>query len=570
LRPGGLRTDIANALSKLRSFDPKPSSIVLVSDGANNFGDDPVHSASLLRIPIHTMVASSVEQTPDIEIARISEIPACYAGTNVTFWLEVVGRCERDVSTELRIIDSTGIVFSSEVVVPGKGATARIPVSIGCGDVGLHRYKAELIPFEGERVASNNMLEFALKVIRGKIQVFLVASKPSWDFAFALRALRESPAFDASTFFVDPEMAKLSTYRGGGIEEKMLASDVVIFFGGSVDAIRSEIISDYLSRGRGLILFEGIEGIGVRFSPFTRSGRSLEVKQFRPYPTPAGNEHQVTRIGEDGGFVWEKLPPVGIPASITGCQEGSLVLLEGRGEKESLPLLVVSRLDQGRVVAFSGVDLWRWDLSPSGFDLKVKVFTQIILNLVNWLSEQSELSEISVSTSKYVYLLGEPIGVVAKVVDANLKPLSGLKVSARITNQSLSEQSHSIDLIDLSNGSYIARLDLLDPGRYSVNIRTEYEGRTLAASAEFDVDSRGLEDLNFDGDRALLERISLSTGGRTYNSDESDDLIRNLELGSPVRDITRVLKFDLGIASFFVAVGIFGLEWFLRRRKLLI
>ncbi len=568
LRAVGLRTDIASALSKLRNLDPKPSSVVLLSDGANNFGDDPVYSASLLRIPIHTIIASSEKQTPDIAIEKVSEIGTCYAGTDIAFWIEVSGRCEKDVSTQLRITDSTGIVYSSEVVVPGRGATYRIPVSISCGNVGLHRFRAELFPFEGERVTSNNSLGFAIKVIKGKIRVFVIASKPSWDFAFAVRGLRENPAFEVSTYFVDPQVMRLSTDPSEGIK-KISSSDVVIVFAEALSVIASRTISEYLNHGGNIILIGSTEGVASDFSPFTTSGRSGEFKQGHAYPTDAGKEHEVTKLG-GGGFVWEKLPPISVPSSITGSREGCLVLLEARTERESQPLLVVSKVGQGRVVGFAAVDLWKWDLSPSGFGLNLKAFSQILLNLVNWLSEQSELSTISISTSKFVYLVGEPVNIVVRIADPNLKPLPGLTVSAKITNQSSPDDLISINMNDLGNGNYACRLDLLEPGRYSIDVRAEYEGRILAANAEFDVDSRGLEDSNFDGDRGLLERISSASGGKAYDPDEIENLVNSLELSSFVRDVTRVLRFDLGVGSFILAVCILGLEWLLRRRRLLI
>lgn len=570
LRPNGLRTDIAGALGMIKRLDSKPSSIVLLSDGANNFGDDPVYAASLLRIPIHSLIATPKEQTQDIAIQRISEIGTCYAGTNVSFWIEVCGRCDTDLTSHLRIIDSTGVVFSSQVVVPGGGATSRIPVSIGCGDVGLHRFRAELSPFEGEKVTTNNSLEFALKVIKGKIGVLVIASKPSWDFAFTVRALKENPAFEVSTYFVDPQMRKLSSHPQQGVERRFATSDLVIAFGNSLASLSSEILNNYLERGGSIILVPGLDGLESPYSPFRTDRRSQGTNQARVYPTDAGSQHEVLKIGTTGGFGWEKLPPIAIPTTITGCREGSLVLLEARTDKETLPVLVVNRFDEGKVIALGGIDFWRWDLLPTGFGLDVRVFSQIVTNLVNWLSEQTEISMISVMTSKHVYLLGEPITVVARIVDEDIKPLSGLEVTAVITNRSSPQDSYSIDLDDLGNGNYKLRLDPTKPGRYLIDVRAQYQGKILTGNAEFDVDTRGLEDSNLNGDRGLLERISSVSGGRVYTLEEAGDLIENLEMGSPVREVTRILRFDLKVLTFLLLVGVFGIEWLLRRRKMLV
>lgn len=570
LRANGLRTDIASALSMIKRFDWKPSSIVLLSDGANNFGDDPVYSASLLRIPIHSIIAAPKDKTQDIAIEKVSEIGTCYAGTNVSFWIEVSGRCDTDLTSHLRIIDSTGVVFSSEVVVPGGGATSRIPVSIGCGDVGLHRFRVELSPFEGEKVTSNNSLQFALKVIKGKIGVLVIAAKPSWDFAFTVRALKENPAFEVATYFVDPQMRKLSSYPGQAVEQGLATSDLVIAFGNSLASLASEILTNYLERGGSIILVPGVDGLESPYSPFRTDRKSQEIKQAYAYPTGAGSQHQVLQVGPAGGFVWEKLPPIAIPSMITGCREGSLVLLEAKTDKERLPVLVVNRFGQGKVIALSGIDFWKWDLLPTGFGFEARVFSQIVTNLVNWLNEQTEISMVSVMTSKHVYLLGESITAVARIVDEDLKPLTGLEVKAVITKRSSPGDSYAIDFDDLGNGNYKARFDPTEPGRYLIDVRAQHQGKILTSNAEFDVDTRGLEDSDLDGDRGLLERISSASGGRVYTLEEAGELIENLELSSPVREVTRILRFNLGILTFVLLVGVFGVEWLLRRRKMLV
>ena len=84
------------------------------------------------------------------------------------------------------------------------------------------------------------------------------------------------------------------------------------------------------------------------------------------------------------------------------------------------------------------------------------------------------------------------------------------------------------------------------------------------------MDERGLEDFDVDGDRLALEQIAAATGGTSYGAPDAAKLAEELNPGSTVVRSHSDLRLRLTLACFLVLAGILGVEWLVRKRKMLI
>jgi hypothetical protein len=599
----GARTDLASGLAGvLKSTETKPSAMVVVSDGGVNFGEDVLHLSSALKIPIYALSVACGDHTPDISLDKLETSEVAYAGSDTPVAVYVSGRHPGTVTTSLVFTDSTGEVFRTTLAIPGNGSRQKVDATIRAGDVGLHRFKATLTPFEGEAVAANNSMAFSLKVMKGKIRVLLVAPEPSWDFAFARRALQADPAVELAVAFkpgspLALRLPGLVNDLGRAISD----CDVAVVLRGAALGPQGETLERFVWNGGGALLVSPdasgdvpgpLNPLAVAREPST-SGAVRPTLLYSPALAEPGGSHEILDIDvARGGGLWSTLPPVPVDRSISGAKPEASVLVSGvsgpgavagggedKGDggarqgsigQAEVPLVAVMRHGMGRVVAFSGYDLWRWDLVPRGFGAQASAFGELVTSSVRWLVGGEETKRLALTTTKSDYFWGEPVALLARVADENLKPRTGAAVETKILDRAQGKVILASTMLEKNAGNHSQIADLLPPGDYTVKATATIDGSLYAEdTAAFTVSERGLEDSNFDGDAALLGEIAQRTGGKFYTAESAVNLPTDLNLASVITKTSRDLRLRLTVVSFLVLVSLLGVEWFIRRSKML-
>jgi hypothetical protein len=577
IKARGSRTDLVSGIrAVIDRMDTRPSAFVLLSDGGVNFGEDALHYSSTLRIPVYAVSLAEDQATPDISIDRVETGGAAYANSVVPIWLHLTGSHSGVVETDVTVSDSAGTVLTKHVAIPGTGARMRVPADVEAGEVGVHRFRVTLTPFAGEEAVANNSMAFSLKVIKGRIRVCLVAPHPTWDFAFARRSLDEDPNIDVSAVFTASGLPAVDMEGVLGDLSQVTADiDVLAVFRGASLGGKIDDLRQFVRDGGGLLLVSADPSTRVweEASPLVVSPASRgEALMCSPRAAETGAGHEIMKVGTGGhGLDWSGLPPVPIDGSVEGHRDESTVVVSGVSGDKVLPLVTVMRYGLGRVVAFSAFDLWRWDLVPKGFGSETAAFSELLLNSIGWLTERDEIKRLALSVSKDTYLWGEPADISARVADENLKAVGGASLEGEVRDAVSGKVLRSFAMIDRGGGSHSARVDLLPPSRYTARVTARLGGEVYAEERlEFTVDERGLEDENADGDRLALEQIAAATGGSVYRLDDSDRLADELNPGSMIVRSLKEFRLRLTLWSFLALVGILGVEWLVRKRKMLI
>jgi hypothetical protein len=280
--------------------------------------------------------------------------------------------------------------------------------------------------------------------------------------------------------------------------------------------------------------------------------------------------HEIMNIG--GTFrsdIWADLPPLPLADNAGGARREAEVLMRSE-ENPAVPVLAAMKFGSGKVCALNCSELWRWDLATVGFGLDVPVYRGLLGSMIKWLVRREETKRVSLTSPRLDYKSGEPVDFVVRVVDENLKGLSGAAVTGEIVSGEAGEAAGDIEFDERGPGSFSARMDFLAPGRYTARVRASSGGVAVGADAlVFNVDSRGLEDVSFDGDDVLLKEISAVTGGRHYRVDDAADLADDINPGEVVVNKLDEVRFRLGVGTFAFILVLLGLEWLVRKRRML-
>lgn len=597
LEASGSRTDLVAGLKHaLKALEQKPSAIVLVTDGGANFGEDALHYCAGLKVPIHVVSLAAAAPTPDLSIDRVEVNETAYAGSKIDVAVLLSSRAAEG-ATSLVLADSAGEVSRQAVTVPPGGGQRRIVAEIDAGQTGIHRFTASLAPLEGEPVTANNSAAFSVRVTKAKIRVALIAPHPSWDFAFAKRSLEDDPNVEL-TVVLSPgsEIAIKSAGISNNLKGAVASSDVVVVLrGAALGSAAADLAQAVWEGGSALLVSPDATGdVPEAMNPFeiSRKGdrRSDQARLVSPVLGEEGMGHEIL-AGEatQGARLWSGMPPVPVDASIVGAKPNAGVVIQGvtvrgavasgagaagaaalQATESGVPLAVVMRHGLGRVVALAGYDLWKWDLVPKTFGVETSAFRELVAGSVRWLTEQEESKRLALATSKSDYLWGEPVALLARVVDDNLRPLARAKVALDIIDRDSGRTVANPAMSERSAGNHSGTADLLAPGSYLARAAATLDGKSYADDAvAFVVARRGLEDSGFDGDSGLLAGLARETGGRVYTAGTASSLADDINPGSVITRTYKDLRIRLGLPTFLALACLLGLEWLIRRRRML-
>jgi hypothetical protein len=269
--------------------------------------------------------------------------------------------------------------------------------------------------------------------------------------------------------------------------------------------------------------------------------------------------------------VWQSLPPVGSGDPGVQAHASAEVLVHGRPAggrvtDQSAPLVATREDAGGRVLVWNGSGFFRWRLTATENDRLVDVQPTLVRAAMTWLLVEGGASAVGVTPSAAVVRHGDVLRFAGSVrgsaagvdMSLSLRPADRADAPARRVPVRLSADS----------ASFLADVDDLPPGRYAYAARAVRGGRVLGnAAGEVVVDARSLDAEDVTVSEDALRSLARESGGAYVRA--TDD-----GLAEAVRRLTRRPREVTGPrvelwshpAALVLALGLLGVEWFLRKR----
>ena len=356
---------------------------------------------------------------------------------------------------------------------------------------------------DGELSSLNNRAAASINGVRDRLRVLLVSGQPHSGERTWRNLLKADPAVDLVHFTIlrPPEKDDFTPLRELALivfpvrelfEVKLHEFDLVVFDRYAVRGVLPPSylrnIEAYLRDGGALLLAVGPEFAGPRslfhtplgaVMPAAPTGRVFE-QGFRPRPTEAGRRHPVTATlgGEDRWGRWFRQVE-------TVPRRGDVIMRGG----DDRPLLVLDRVDKGRVAQVMSDQLWLWARRFEGGGPQA----ELLRRLAHWLMKEPDLEEERLS---------------ARVADGRLN----------IVRQSLAGVVPEVSVTAPSGATRRVALEPMDGGRAGAEVaagesglyRVEDGERTALAAAG------ALNPVEFSDLRATAGRlapVAAATGG---------------------------------------------------------
>jgi uncharacterized membrane protein len=571
-KPEGGETDVAFPLfeSSREARGERLIGVILMSDGVTTVLNPQVEPSRAvtplvnMETPLYSIpLGSSADsgQSRDVAITNFAEQHVVNVKNQLSAEATVVARGyqNQDVRVELIVIDAEGRekLVDTQVVTPTRAAQ-EIPVRMKHKPTvpGEFRLKIRVASMPDEIALRNNALDAFLTVNDKGLSVVLIDGGMGWEQSYIRRSLATAEFLDLQFLPIYPE-ERLAQPRD--LAELFEDDSVDVFIFSNIDSrlLYDEVNSPQglkalneavTKRKKGFLMLGGYHSFGPGLYHDTPLAeilpiemRQTERQEFnadivRKYHIsgelkmkPTAN-HFLTRMDEDS-VSWGELPPLAGANRFAKVKKNALILLESDDQARH-PLMVAS-VNGGRVLAFAGDSLWRWNLKglkDHGRTFKPeydKFWRQIILWLAGWDARNDESVSLEFPQRRF-----QPKGRVRFGVNAQSiagEALTGVSYKATLTQPDGQQQNVAVTTSGSGNWNEVDRDMITQPGLYLLEVEGSRNEESLGmARRQFVVVDRDVEKSNPVANRDLMDSLAKQTrdfGGKLIDPEDLDDVL---------------------------------------------
>lgn len=585
----GNATSIGDAIKSVKEKykDENLIGMVILSDGANNLGEDPVPAARSAGVPVFTCGMGTYSPLRDVSIGRISYPDVGYVGDKMTIDVNVSQSGYDQTKIPVSIREKNVTLEQQNLTLGKSGTTQTLSLSVTPDEAGLYQYQINLPVMEEESVRENNQRTFAIKVLKSKISILLVSGSLNWEYTFLKRTLEKDENVKLESLVYGKENRPIMGKFPQG-REAVGAFDILMFVDPPRFVLRDHKneIEDFLSNQGGSVLFllgrEFMDSHGFLemspLLPFDPQGATIIFSTARANLelTEEGKLHPITRLienMEENEKIWSDLPPFSGLALLGTTTKDATSLARFKnpiGSASLSPGIAVRNYGKGKVLAVTVSPFWQWDFLMWGIGKDNLAYLKFWNNCVRWLVVREDMDLVNVSTDKKIYMGGEKIEFTAKIFDQNYQKIEDASVVVNVKGEALPD-SELVNLGLYQTGDYVATLGALPPGDYSYRGQVFRDGEKIGTkSGEFLVEQYSLENSDLKTDFDLLRRIAETSGGKYYQKEEIGNLAQDLKFTE--REERKEKEIQLWNSPLLLAIFVLclSIEWAIRKRSQLL
>ncbi|MBM3236814.1 hypothetical protein FJZ31_11035 [Candidatus Poribacteria bacterium] len=615
----GAFTNVGDALSQaINDWKGQPiAGVVLLTDGRNNTGGNPLDIAQSLNAPIYPIGIGNPVAPKDVKLVKIEAPPVAYLDHTTPVNITLHSNGYDGEKIQVRLLQGQKLVNSTFVTLNEKSPQQTIAFEIKPEVEGNFSYVISVPGLEGELTSDNNQGTFFIKAIKAKLKVLFSDSQPRWEYTFLKRALERDPNIDVTFMILSQKnaaqlsgtlLAQTERYYPQGqdirdvkkfptTEAELNSYDVLVFGDIQESSFSSQqlnMIKTFVEkRGKSVIFLGGknsLSKVGFGSGELQNllpvivppNGSFIRDEDFNPVLTAEGLYHPITRLAdtkETNEAVWRDLPPLSGLHSGLQLRAGATVLAEYRNNRVTEPVIVFQRYGNGKSLLIAADSLWNWAFGVWAFKEEANYYSQFWSQAIRWIATKADAKLVNVKTNKPIYFPGEQVQITARVYNETYQPISDAKLALEILPPSFPPSTGGwkgggkpfqipSNADTQVEGLYSALFLATEKGTHKITATGSLSGTQLGAdSAEFAVQMPLIEFENPHLNEDLLKQLADVSGG-VYTP-----LLQIDTLPAKIKDvggiITTVHEDELWDSPFIllIAVGILSAEWILRKRK---
>jgi hypothetical protein len=391
-------TALSQALAELPR--DRVAGMALISDGQVH----DLEAAPGLPAPLHLMqTGRSTDWDRRITVTTAPAFAILGEEQIIALRVEDLGAAPGEATVPLEVSVDGGTPTVHDVPV---GRELGLPITLSHGGPNVVQFSTPVA--EGELTDRNNTAIVSVNGVRDRLSVLLVTGEPHTGTRTWRNLLKSDSAVDLVHFTIlrppdkqdgvpVTELSLIAFPTQELFMEKIDEFDLIIFdrymLRGILPASYLGSVRDYVRRGGAVLVAAGPDYASVdslarsplgEVLPGLPTSRLID-EPFAPKVTELGARHPVTRGLEDfapeGGWGrWLRQVEVGLPGG------SAMEVMSGA---DGAPLLVLDRVDEGRVALLASDHAWLWSRGFEGGGPQL----ELLRRLAHWMMREPELEE---------------------------------------------------------------------------------------------------------------------------------------------------------------------------------
>jgi hypothetical protein len=549
----------------------------LISDGNFSIGDNPLYSDYLNQINLYTVGIGDTNDLPDVMITEVKSNKIVYQDNPTQIQVYIMSRGIKSQRLNLSMKQDERILQFKDFQVNADGKTTIVEFELIPENVGLNQFDFSLQTVPGETIVNNNQYTISMEVLKGKIEVGLLASQPDFETKFLQYILSNQ---DDINFHKSVKL-KSGKYYKSNPEKYIDSLDVVILHNYpsaiQVDPRESQWINRLKSQRIPtlIILNKSINDkqleILKNFFPIETIRTSAKNLETQIKPTVLVNQFPVLSIfenDEESEKFWSICPPIQYPYSdITFFSTVKVLLRTGKtlNDNSEHPVLLAHESRGKKGILLLGSGFWRWTFLLSEDRVYQNSWQQMLKNIIRWLDTAVVDKNVILSARKKNYQVGDNVLLSTQVYDGSFKFVNDGLIRTSVSGPSV---SFELESSFIENGRYEGTFVPLAPGRYSIRSEAWRNNIKLGAD-EIDliVTTVNREFLSTRQNYHFLKRLSEKSGGLYFNESQVGNLVKSINLKPEIKHEQGTFELWNRWPFLVVIIFLLSLEWFIRKKK---
>jgi len=536
------------------------SSIVLISDGNQNAGADPIYNIQKLEIPVFTVGVGNPEII-NLSAENIYSPENVVVNEKVDITATIKKSGGRTVNAKV-LLKENNILINSKVVELKDEVTnvdfSYTPKSEGEKSISVEIEYQDIQP-------SDNIKKVSINVFNDLKKIVLISGSLSNDVNFVLSSLKANPKNKIYTISVIAKDKILENYTNFYLLD---SANVVILIGfpsPETPANLLNYVKNSIKNKSTLFLlssnidFDKLKELeeSLPFTVFNENNNYIEM-----YPDFIEAQKEILGVEANE---WKNLPPIEYNLSQFKEKNGANVLsfIKTKNTNLRLPLIIQRDISGKRDIAILAKNIWNWKLLLSG--KKDNLFNSFVNNSINWLTISDNFNKFKLVLDKDDYFIKEVINLNAFLFDDLKNPMDDENIVVNIKGKKFYKK---IVLNNVGNGIYSNSIALNDSGKYE--IFAEVLGKNLFRKKIIYVNGIEKELTEKYLNEDYLKTIANISGGKYFNIKNIDSLNFYLNRisnnSSTIKTFDYTFDFLTSTTVLFIIAILLSVEWFIRRR----
>lgn len=587
LKFDGEETNLFSPLKKV--FELKPTeniqSIVFVTDGIFNSGENPLYLAERIGIPIYTIGVGDSIPPKDIIVYSITTNEIGFVDKPLPVKVNIKSFGYNNQQITVQLFEGQNLLGEQKVDLKKDVEDYSVVFEYTPKTEGFAKLVARVPPISEEFSQENNSQSRMVKIIKSKKKYIILSGYPNPDIPYFKSLINQELGSEVLTFiqkfggeFYDPKPSR----------KDFEDAHIFILLGYPITTSNIQIldwIKEEWEKGKSVLFVAQLETDYRKLKPYEDMlPFNFAANSFREYTfvanflqTQIGNPLLNIIPGEDNLKLLNQLPPIFRTELFVRPKPESEVLatIKVNNVEMKEPFILLNNFQNKKSVSILGYGLFRWRLLGNslreligGTTTNVDIGSEFLSKILQWLTVTEEPSKISIKPSKSKFFQNEKVFFNAQIYDESTNPVDNAKVIIKIYK---GNQSFERQLPQISSGLYSGEVGYFAVGDYFYTGEAYLGNRLLGkVNGNFIVERSNLELVDFRSRFDFLRYISKVSGGKFYFWNEYSKLkdeLHNLILDERIITQKRETNLWNSLPLLLISILLFGLEWLFRRTK---